>query len=90
MATHVATSLRERLAGGQYAAAASLRSFADSLTRDLVALTRDKHLSVSVVRDRNSGSAIDEVAVEDAREIRGRRTNFAVQRVEVLPGPFTC
>ena len=86
VATHVATSLRERLAGGRYAGAASLQSLADSLTRDLVALTRDKHLNVTVVRDRTSGSTTDEVAVEDARAIRGRRTNFAVQRVEILPG----
>ncbi|MFN7731159.1 MAG: S41 family peptidase [Pirellula sp.] len=84
IAAQVASSLRKRLAEGGYEEVKSLKSLADKLTQDLFEATQDKHLAVTMVED---GSLRSTSEVPDvSREIHARRTNFGVQRVEILAG----
>ena len=85
VATRVEGSLRKWLAEGRYADVRTPEDLSRSLTRDLVALTSDKHLAVVV--DRESPSAIaGETVSAEPRLTAARRSNFGVQRVEILPG----
>jgi peptidase S41-like protein len=84
-AGRVDASLRKRLASDRYAGARSREDLAAMLTRDLFELTRDKHLSVAVLPDRTSGPAPGPLPAE-SREATARRSNFGIQRVEILPG----
>jgi C-terminal processing protease CtpA/Prc len=77
-ADEVDASLRRWLAGGRYAEAGTPEALATLLTGDLFALTHDKHLAVGVVRGAVPGS--------NERTENGRRSNFGVQKVEILPG----
>jgi C-terminal processing protease CtpA/Prc len=79
VAARVAISVRERLAQGRYRNAETVESLAGQLTRDLFEVTKDKHLAVEVIRSTLNSS-------DEARDVRGRRENFGVQRVEVLAG----
>ena len=85
-AARTSDALNERLAQARYANARSLEHLAESLTRDLLQLTSDKHLAVAVTRDRPTESLPTQKSSDESREIVGRRDNFGVQRVEVLPG----
>lgn len=84
VAASVATLVRERLAQGRYSNAETLESLAGLLTRDLLEMTKDKHLVVAVLR--NGAPASGSPASDASREVRARRANFGVQRVEVLAG----
>jgi hypothetical protein len=83
-AGRVERSLRQGLAADRYARAGSPEDLAAILTRDLFELTRDKHLSVAVVPDRAPGPASG--THPESREAIARRSNFGIQRVEILPG----
>jgi len=83
VAGRAARSIREALSQGRYNDAHTIESLAEMLTRDLFEATKDKHLAVRVVRDRSSAETS---TGSDDREVRARRTNFGVQRVEVLAG----
>jgi len=85
-AEKTANALRERLAQARYANTRSLEHLAENLTRDLLQLTSDKHLVVAVTRDRSMESLQTEKPTDESREMVGRRDNFGVRRVEVLPG----
>ncbi len=85
VAARVDASLRQRLVQGRYAEVPTLESLAKMLTRDLFVVTRDKHLTVAVVREVQSTAAPAKRA-GPSREARGRRENFGVQRVEILAG----
>lgn len=84
VAARVAGSLRQNLAQGRYDSARDLKSLAEALTSDLFGATRDKHLVVQVSRD--AAAAESAAAAEETRAVRGRRSNFGVQRVEILAG----
>lgn len=77
-AARVDTSLRQSLSQGRYASVRTLEALAALLTRDLFALTNDKHLAVALVPDKANP--------EESREAGGQRSNFGVQRVEILSG----
>lgn len=84
VAARVAASVRAWLAQGRYDTATTPESLAEILTRDLFEATKDKHLAVTVVQEGVSSPA--STAPDEARELRARRTNFGVQRVEILAG----
>jgi hypothetical protein len=85
VAARVDALLRQKLADETYLDAATPEALAASLTKDLLAATHDKHLAVKVVPDVSAGTAAT-LNSEESREERGRRSNFGVQRVEILPG----
>lgn len=85
MAERVGKRLRDDLAQGQYDDASSPRSLARMLTRDVFAVTKDKHLSVFVVRKSDADESSDNKP-DVSREERARQANFGIQRVEILPG----
>jgi hypothetical protein len=86
IAEAVAASLRQRLADGRYTDVPSATALATALTSDLYELTRDKHLGV-VVRPEVPASNPPTTATNDsARETIARRSNFGIQRVEILGG----
>ena len=85
VAAAVARVLKRRLAEGRYASVATHEMIASKLTEDLFELTRDKHLAVTVSRNQPTDTAADSEA-DDSRAPTARRTNFGVQRVEILAG----
>jgi hypothetical protein len=85
IAARVDASLRQRLAEDRYAGIASAEALASLLTRDLFELTRDKHLSVSVAPDREPSPSAATSPPESRKSV-ARRSNFGIQRVEILPG----
>jgi hypothetical protein len=72
------------LEAGRYASHATVDALAAALTRDLFDASGDKHLAVLVVRPPASGPVVADRETE--RATQGRRTNFGVQRIEILPG----
>jgi C-terminal processing protease CtpA/Prc len=85
IAARADAALRRRLAEDRYAGIASAEVLASLLTHDLFELTHDKHLAVSVAPDRGSSPSAA-ANPDDSRESVARRSNFGVQRVEILPG----
>ena len=85
VAARVGESLTDGLSQDRYSEAETLDALASLLTRDLFALTHDKHLVVEVIEGPSAESA-GRSGEEEPRELRGRRRNFGVQRVEILPG----
>jgi C-terminal processing protease CtpA/Prc len=81
----VSESLKERLADGCYADSRTLPSLAEALTRDLFAVTSDKHLAVAV-RVNEADASTPAGASVPSRQARGQRENFGVQHVEILDG----
>lgn len=86
VAARVGASLVTDLAEGRYARVKSLESLAGKLTRDLFATTHDKHFAVSVVPDAAVEAARSPADEAGSRAIEARRSNFGVQRVEILSG----
>src|SRR5690349_8250709 len=80
-ATRIATALRADLHKGRYDAAKSPSELAQMLTRDLLRLSNDKHLAVTLTRPPSAppGPAVP-------RAEAARRANGGVQRVEILDG----
>jgi hypothetical protein len=85
VAVRVNTTLKDRLAQGRYADVPTLKSLANMLTRDLFAVTSDKHLAVAVVQKAASTTTSAKPS-GPSRQERGKRSNFGVQRVEILAG----
>lgn len=85
LAVAVDRKLQERLAAGSYSQAKTMDALASNLTRDLLELTNDKHLTVSVNHN-DSLDSDNEKRVDADREITGRRSNFGLLRVEILAG----
>src|SRR5207248_2868040 len=82
----VDAAVRRSLAEGRYAGAADDQALAALLTRDLFAVTRDKHL---VAEARLDIPAQRERSVEQADQTRAtavRRTNAGVRKIEILAG----
>lgn len=82
VASRVAASLRASLASNAYADAATPRNLAERLTRDMLAWTHDKHLAVSAVPPDPQGPG---TPPDQDRATQGHRTNWGIQRVEILP-----
>jgi hypothetical protein len=85
LAATVDRKLQERLAAGSYSQVKSMDALATELTHDLLELTKDKHLTVSVVQNVSLDSGNERRGDAD-REMTGRRSNFGVQRAEILAG----
>lgn len=81
----VADTLRQRLNEGEYNQQTSLEQLAASLTTDLQDLTKDKHLAVFVISPTMSDQMVSDNQAS-LREREGRRSNFGIQQVAVLPG----
>jgi retinol-binding protein 3 len=84
VAHRVAESLDLARRERRYAAVSDVRELARRLTDDLFAATHDKHLAVGMAR-RVAGSA-SPGQPDAARAEQGRRSNWGVERVEILPG----
>ena len=82
LAARVDTSLRRWLSDARYADSQTLDALAAMLTRDLFVLTHDQHLAVAVVPKPVSATS----GPDEPRALGARRSNFGVQRVEILPG----
>lgn len=77
-----ADAIRSRLSEGRYAGL-DLRALAAVVSRDLVVATGDQHFNVAVLPDVAGAPA---PPGDDERQVRGRRENFGVRRVELLAG----
>lgn len=86
MARRVAETLRDHQRREEYGNAPSAEALAAALNRDLYAVTHDKHLTISVVRDASPSAAQRTTRDEAARARAAARSNFGIRRVEVLPG----
>jgi len=75
-------ALKAALASGRYSAAPSPEALAGALTRDLSAVTRDKHLSVAVAPPPTATPP----AGGPSRTQRDQPTEAGFRRVEILPG----
>jgi C-terminal processing protease CtpA/Prc len=86
VAARVSNALQKHLAEGRFQKFPTVEALASALTDDLYAMTKDKHLRVSLaesVKSNTKGAA----AVDDTpREVIARRANFGVRRIEILPG----
>jgi hypothetical protein len=83
------TAIRARASRGEYDRLTSARAFADSLTRHLQAVSRDKHLRVRYyARPVPAESPDGEPSEARRREIAafGRQVNFGIERAERLSG----
>lgn len=84
VAAKVASYLRKRLAEKGYDGVKTPESLAEKITRDMFETTQDKHLAVTAVKERSQTTTAKES--DDTRRLDARRTNFGVQRVEILAG----
>lgn len=73
----VSAELRRRLEAGEYATIATNQELAERLTRDLIALTRDKHVGVRIRVGAKAGGAVQR---------RDVPTTAGFRRTEILPG----
>jgi C-terminal processing protease CtpA/Prc len=83
----IAASLLQRLAMGKYARIPDEQTLSKVLTRDLYIASHDKHLGVMV--DRQARTTPAKTSKEGdglRREDQARRSNFGIQRAEILPG----
>jgi hypothetical protein len=86
VAARVSSSLQKQLSAGRYADIETSEALAEALTRNLYALTSDKHLAVNFLPSDALQPQKEPLATDDSRAVRGRRSNFGVQRVEILAG----
>ena len=85
VAIGVEKSMRQGLTEGRYKGVATPEEFATILTRDLFDGSHDQHLFVSVVPETAAGLS-PQASVKAIRKESGHRSNFGIQRVEVLRG----
>jgi len=88
-AAEMVRTVRQRDQRGAYDSIVNAHAFADALTRDLRAVSRDLHLEV-VYRSRGVADEVPDAVptVEERRErqIFARRVNYGFERVERLAG----
>jgi len=70
--------LREKFKAGTYDAVSPITVFAEALTKDLVEITRDKHMFVRYARR----PSLDEEAMDEAEERRRRNLQLLNWRIE--------
>jgi C-terminal processing protease CtpA/Prc len=85
VASRVDDSLQKWKMEGRYAEQSTFESFSAKLTADLFELTHDKHLAVSVVRTPIAPGSEAQSRDRERQEV-GKRSNFGVQRIEILSG----
>jgi retinol-binding protein 3 len=87
-AAEMARAVRAQVKRGAYSHIVSARGFADTLTRDLRAVSHDRHLEVVYQREVRDEVPDAEPSPQERRERRafGRRVNFGLERVERLSG----
>ena len=84
-AAEVETALRRYLANGRYARLTDANAFAETLTRDMYEITRDKHLRVrSMASAVSTGRATMRSPGDQARV--ARENGYGFGRAEILPG----
>lgn len=89
VAEKMAVAVRERAARGEYDQLASARAFAEKLTSDLQAVSRDKHLRVRFShrpipeRGQRREPTAEEIA---ERQMQLKGINYGFERIERLPG----
>ena len=86
VADKVDSVLRQALAEGRYARATTAEMLAMMLSRDLYAVTHDKHLAVAVVRNAPGVPERAATQAEEARALGARRSNDGVRRIEIMLG----
>lgn len=86
VAFRASETLQKRLAEGHYQKIPTLEALAKALTEDLYVVTKDKHLRVSPAVEAISIPATTAAVDDTRREVAARRTNFGIQRIEILPG----
>ena len=86
VAARAGVSLRTSLAAGRYATSLAANDLAALLTRDLQAVSRDKHLAVLVPSDGSAPTPPAKAEPDRARATTGRRANFGIRRVAILAG----
>ena len=86
VADRVDAALKQSLAAGHYDGATTPQELAAALNRDLYAVSRDKHLSVTLVRPNAQGRPQTDAEKNAARALGVRRSNGGVRRVEILEG----
>lgn len=78
--------LQQQLASGAYDKAENAAALAHALTKDLLAVAKDRHLRVGV-RPPDEKPVVDDSPEARERQRREmRRTNFGFEKVEILPG----
>ncbi|MFL5461740.1 MAG: S41 family peptidase [Gemmatimonadales bacterium] len=84
----MAGAIQAKMRRGAYDHIASARGFADTLTRDLRAVSHDLHLEVVYQREVRDEVPDAEPSPQERRErlAFGRRINFGLERVERLSG----
>jgi C-terminal processing protease CtpA/Prc len=85
-ATEVEQALRAHLTSGVYDTVTSGRAFADLLTRQLQAVTRDKHLRVRVAPASGSGARRGGPPSAEEQLRAARTANYGFGRTEILEG----
>jgi retinol-binding protein 3 len=87
-AAEMARAVRTQVKRGAYSRIVSARGFADTLTRDLRAVSHDLHLEVVYQREVRDEVPDAEPSPQERRERRafGRRVNFGLERVERMSG----
>ncbi|MDX9736450.1 MAG: S41 family peptidase [Thermoanaerobaculia bacterium] len=86
VAARADVSLRTSLAAGRYASSLAGNDLAALLTRDLQAVSRDKHLTVPVPADGSAPAPPAKAEPDRERATTGRRANFGIRRVAILAG----
>ena len=87
VADRMAAALRARAAAGEYDAITDPKTFADTLTRHLQEVSRDKHLRILYDAEGTPRPAGPPTAEERAQRLASeRRRNFGFERVERLEG----
>lgn len=86
VARKASANLEQRLTDGHYGQARNPEALAKALTEDLFALTRDKHLFVTLIQPAPSAPVVTFPPDDTPREVAARRSNFGVQRIDILPG----
>ncbi len=82
----VAAALKQSLAAGRYAGATDDEALATMVTRDLFAVTHDKHLVLQALLDIPAQRERSAEQAEASRAEVVRRANGGVRAVQILPG----
>ncbi len=86
VAAGASEALQKLLAEGRYQKVPTIEALARILTEDLYAITKDKHLRVSPVVEALPSPVMTIAKDDTPREVLARRTNFGIQRIEILSG----
>lgn len=86
MGTKIASKLREELSRGQYGKIPDAEALATLLTSDMYGVAKDKHLILRPTMVPAIQASPKSALLEETRGERGKRENFGLQKIEILPG----